>query len=48
MNLLMNILAICCALVSIVVAVSDTEYDVGAGIWDVTGPASEINMVREL
>jgi len=26
-------------------AAADTEYKVGAGIWDVTGPAAEINMV---
>lgn len=24
---------------------SNTEYYVGTGIWDVTGPAAEINMV---
>lgn len=23
----------------------DTNYSVGTGIWDVTGPAAEINMV---
>lgn len=28
-----------------VVSDSNTEYLVGTGIWDVTGPAAEINMV---
>lgn len=28
------------------VALGETEYNVGTGIWDVTGPAAEINMVH--
>ena len=38
------ILLLFCFLAAFTLAV-DTNYMVGAGIYDVTGPASEINMV---